>query len=59
IEDGNGRATYPVALETLRQLSFIDEEQINNIKQHYRPVLKNARQEDIGELIPTFRLQKC
>jgi len=59
IEDGNGRATYPAAVETLRQLGFLDEDQLNNLKQHYHPVLKNARQEEIGELVPSFRLHKC
>lgn len=59
IEDGNARAAYPAALETLRQLGLMDEEQLTHIKQHYRPVLKNARQEDIGELVPSFTLHQC
>lgn len=59
IEDGNGRAVYPAALETLKQLGIIDEQQINRLMHHYRPVLKNARQENIGELVPSFTLQKC
>lgn len=59
MEDGNGRAVYPAALETLRQIGLINEEQINSLMHHYRPVLKNARQESIGELVPSFTLQKC
>jgi L-asparaginase II len=59
IEDGNGRATHPAALETLRQLGFMDEEQLGNVMHHYRSVLKNARQENVGELIPSFTLHKC
>ncbi|MFE5429205.1 asparaginase [Peribacillus simplex] len=59
IEDGNGRAAYPVALETLRQLDFINDKQLNNLMHHYRPVLKNARQENVGELVPSFTLHKC
>ncbi|WP_045519015.1 asparaginase [Neobacillus niacini] len=59
IEDGNGRAAYPAALETLRQLGFIDEEQLNNLMHHYRPALKNARHEIVGELVPSFTLHKC
>lgn len=59
IEDGNGRAVYPAVLETLRQLGFLEEEQINSLLHHYRPVLKNARQENIGELVPSFTLQTC
>lgn len=59
IEDGNGRAAYPVALETLKQLDFISEEQLNKVMHHYRPVLKNARQENVGEMVPSFQLHKC
>jgi L-asparaginase II len=58
IEDGGARAMYPVALEVLRQLGFITEEQLNELSHHYRPKLKNARQEEIGEIIPSFTLQK-
>ncbi|MBS4190166.1 asparaginase [Bacillus sp. FJAT-49705] len=59
IEDGNGRAAYPTALKTLKQIGLIEEEQINSLMHHYRPALKNARQENIGELVPSFTLQKC
>lgn len=59
IEDGNGRAAYPAALETLRQLGFVNEEQLKDLMHHYRPSLKNARSEHIGELVPSFSLQKC
>lgn len=58
IEDGGARAMYPVALEVLRQLGFITEEQLDEVSHHYRPKLKNARQEEIGEIIPSFTLQK-
>lgn len=58
IEDGGARAMYPVALEVLRQLGFITEEQLDEVSHHYRPKLKNARQEEIGEIIPFFTLQK-
>lgn len=59
IEDGNGRAVYPTVLETLRQLGFLDEEQLNRLMHHYHPALQNARRENIGKLIPSFTLQKC
>ncbi|WP_102273691.1 asparaginase [Cytobacillus massiliigabonensis] len=58
MEDGNGRAVYPAALETLRQAGLMGEDQINRLMHHYRPVLKNARQESIGELVPAFTLRK-
>lgn len=59
IEDGNGRAVYPAVLEVLRQLGFLNEDQMNSVMHHYRPALRNARQETIGELVPSFTLQKC
>jgi L-asparaginase II len=58
IEDGAGRAAYPAALEAIRQLGLMNEEQLLQVKQHYQPVLKNARQEHVGELVPSFTLHK-
>lgn len=58
IEDGAGRAVYPAVLEALRQLGLMSEEQLLQVMQHYRPILKNARQEPVGELVPSFTLQK-
>lgn len=59
VEDGNSRAVYPTALEVLRQLDLLDQEQLNHLRQYHQPVLKNARQEDIGQLVPSFILRKC
>uniref|UniRef100_UPI00403E3EFB asparaginase n=1 Tax=Siminovitchia sp. FSL W7-1587 TaxID=2954699 RepID=UPI00403E3EFB len=59
IEDGNGRAVYPAVLETLRQLGMMSQDQLHHLQHHYRPALKNARNEHVGELVPSFTLQKC
>ncbi|HAQ06596.1 MAG TPA: L-asparaginase [Bacillus bacterium] len=59
IEDGNGRAMYPVVIETLKQLNLISETQIEELRDHYIPKLKNARDEIIGEIVPNFRLQSA
>ncbi|WP_026074197.1 asparaginase [Brevibacillus massiliensis] len=59
VEDGNGRAAYPTALETLRQLGLLDKSQLDELAHHYRPIVKNARQENVGELVPSFTLHKC
>lgn len=59
IEDGNGRAVYPAAVEVLKQLNLITENQIEELSEHYRPKLRNARNEVIGELTPDFNLQSA
>lgn len=57
VEDGNGRATYPTAVETLVQLGLLNDDQIEELKEYHHPQLKNARNEVIGELIPSFQLE--
>ncbi|MFC4322442.1 asparaginase [Litchfieldia salsa] len=59
VEDGNGRAMYPVAVEVLNQLGLLTEHQIEDLMNHYKPKLRNARKEEIGQLIPDFTLQKA
>ncbi|MDF0726534.1 asparaginase [Cytobacillus sp. S13-E01] len=56
IEDGNGRAMYPVAVEVLHQLKLIDQVQTKELMDYYHPKLRNARNEVIGELVANFRL---
>lgn len=57
IEDGNGRATSPVAVEVLTQLGLLSESQKEQLNSYHYPKLKNARSEEIGELRPEFRLE--
>jgi len=59
IEDGNGRATSPVAVEVLKQLGLLTEEQDELLKEYHYPSLKNARQEVIGQLRPVFSLKNA
>jgi L-asparaginase II len=59
IEDGNGRAVYPAAVEVLKQLNFITDQQIEELVDHYHPKLRNARNEVIGELVANFKLQRA
>ncbi|MCM3765064.1 asparaginase [Neobacillus niacini] len=58
IEDGNSRAVYPAAVEVLKQLNLLTEGQIGQLMSHYRPQLRNARKEVIGELVADFQLQR-
>lgn len=57
IEDGNGRATAPVAIEVLTQLNLLNEKQRELLQEYHYPQLKNARQEVIGQLRPCFKLK--
>lgn len=57
VVDGNGRAAYPAAVETLVQLGVLTEEQYGQIKKYHRPKLYNTRKEVIGEIVPMFQLK--
>jgi L-asparaginase II len=59
IEDGNGRATSPVAVEVLKQLNLLTERQSERLQEYHYPKLKNARQEVIGQLSPVFTLKNA
>ncbi|WP_203247835.1 asparaginase [Sporosarcina beigongshangi] len=58
IEDGNGRATSSVAIETLSQLNLINEEEKKQLEIHHLPKLLNARKEIIGLLRPVFSINR-
>lgn len=57
VADGNGRAVYPAAMEVLVQLGLLNDDQVEQLKEYHHPKLRNARNEVIGELIPTFQLK--
>ena len=57
IEDGNARATSPVAVEVLQQLGLLNEKQLKQLASYHYPKLRNARNEQIGELRPNFVLK--
>ncbi|KXH84071.1 asparaginase [Sporosarcina sp. HYO08] len=59
VEDGNGRAASPVAMEVLKQLNLLNENQLQNLENHHYPKLTNARQEVIGQLSPNFSLKNA
>ncbi len=57
IVDGHGqRGAGPVAIEALRQLGALDAEAIARLRDQHRPVLKNHRGLEVGEVRPIFRL---
>jgi L-asparaginase II len=57
IQDGATRALATVVIETLAQLGVLDEAQQTELAVFHRPVLKNYRGLQIGEITPVFRLQ--
>ncbi|GHI00662.1 asparaginase [Neobacillus kokaensis] len=59
IEDGNARAAYPATMEVLKQLQLVTDQQIEELIKYYRPKLRNARNEEIGELIADFQLHSA
>ncbi len=59
IEDGNGRAAYPAAVEVLSQLGLLTEEQEQQLASYHMPELRNAREEVIGHLKPAFTLKNA
>lgn len=50
VEDGSARALDPVAVEVLRQLGALGEEDVETLKRFHRPVLRNHRKEVVGDL---------
>ncbi|MEP7271897.1 MAG: asparaginase [Acidobacteriota bacterium] len=57
IEDGDSRrARDPVVIETLRQLGLLDEGQLRKLADYTRPVLRNHRGIEVGEVRACFSL---
>ncbi|MDN4075956.1 asparaginase [Fictibacillus terranigra] len=57
MEDGSPRAIHPATVEVLKQLNLLTESQVEELMHHYRPELKNARKETVGEIVASFALQ--
>jgi L-asparaginase II len=56
IEDGHTRAVGPVILETLRQMGVVGSEELDPLKNLWKPSIKNHRGENVGEIRPVFEL---
>lgn len=57
IEDGNARATSPVAVEVMKQLGLLSEKELELLKEYHSPSIQNARNEKVGSLLANFTLQ--
>ncbi|MGE7021570.1 asparaginase [Solibacillus cecembensis] len=58
IDDGNSRASYPVAMELLKQLDLITTDEYNELIEYALPRVLNARNEVVGKLQVNFKLSK-
>jgi L-asparaginase II len=58
IEDGDMSIIYCVVLEVLKQLKMIPHEELEKLINYYNPKILNARKEEVGEVIPSFKLNK-
>src|SRR3990170_3645099 len=57
IVDGNGqRAGGPAAIEALRQMGILDGGEVELLRKHYRPAVRNHRGLEVGEVRPVFEL---
>jgi len=58
ILDGSSRALGPVVIAALDQLGLLDKELIGMLTRHSRPIIRNNRDEEIGEIKAAFSLDK-
>lgn len=56
VEDGNIRAAYPAVVGVLEQLGFLNEADLQALQHHRVPLVKNMRQDTVGELHVAFTL---
>jgi len=58
IKDGNERAMAPVVLSVLEQLELLTAEEKERLAAYRRIVLKNNREQVVGEIRPAFTLKR-
>jgi L-asparaginase II len=58
ISDGNAvRGVAPTVMEILAQLGVLSPEEAENLSKWHHPMVKNTRDEIVGEVIPEFKLE--
>ena len=55
-EDGNGKVAAAAALEFLGQMGFLSDSQLERLRDHHKPIVKNVRGDKCGAMQPIFRL---
>jgi L-asparaginase II len=56
MEDGSERAVAPAVVETLVQLGVLSDGEAATLSRHHRPVVKNHRGMNVGEVRAVFDL---
>lgn len=56
VEDGNQRALYPAAVETLKQTGLISEAELGLLARFHRPEINNWAGTHVGSIEPVFEL---
>ncbi len=56
IEDGSLKSTYPVIIEILREKDIISEEELEELKNYYRPIIKDSNNNVVGYITTDFEL---
>jgi L-asparaginase II len=58
VSDGHARGLNPTAIETLAQLNVLTPEAATALAAYHWPVIRNHRKEIVGQVQPTFTLEK-
>lgn len=58
VEDGNSRAVPPVTIDILKHLEYISEEELQKLKKHEKPVVKNHHDHKVGYIKSIINLKK-
>lgn len=59
ITDGSQRALYPAVVEALIQLNWLKEDEAASLRPFHRPPVRNWSGDEVGAIIPEFKLQLC
>ena len=58
VEDGNGRAAVPAALEALARLGLLSADTAGEVEDLRRPTVENTRGEPVGRLVPEIDVRR-
>lgn len=58
VVDGNSRAIPPSIIKTLWEMNLITTDEMSELAKYEHPSLTNTRNEEVGEIIPDFQLDK-
>lgn len=59
IADGSDRARDGVAMEVLRQVGSLSGEEFDELREFYRPEVRNHRDLLVGRIVPDFELEEA